>query len=365
MDDGYWLGTLQDHGTWGPSHRPATFDPDISSVGDGKFNLGLDELEAAEKLEKYIKPLTLSTGTKDMQQPFLCINIYTLAEQLLVNENSAPDFGSLLDLLTFDSDSECGYEGDSRVNEIAKLRRRQEAMHDSEMSSSFRHDDADVLKLARVEQLPVLTISFVTAKTIFGSVNISEGIFSFFLHGLKILPFRLVADYAHAHTQYLHSFTAGPNIDTMAGGMNRGGGRLNTDMPPLWHSCVDSGATVILLLPVLFAFHHVIWLEFKLTAEDDVEAFTPGGSSTLGKYHLSTSDLTPEMARRMRRRVSDARCSGADASTLGAAEQGSMAKIREAGASAKEDEVNCHRGEDSLQIDITSRAAQGSDSMRL
>jgi hypothetical protein len=52
-----------------------------------------------------------------------------------------------------------------RVNEIAKLRRRQEAMHDSEMSSSFRHDDADVLKLARVEQLPVLTISFVTVKT--------------------------------------------------------------------------------------------------------------------------------------------------------------------------------------------------------
>ncbi|KAJ7933512.1 hypothetical protein B0H13DRAFT_1856018 [Mycena leptocephala] len=30
---------------------------------------------------------------------------------LLVNENSAPDFGSLLDLLTFDSDSECGCEG--------------------------------------------------------------------------------------------------------------------------------------------------------------------------------------------------------------------------------------------------------------
>jgi hypothetical protein len=41
----------------------------------------------------------------------LCINIYTFAEQLLVNENSAPDFGSLLDLLTFDSDSECGCEG--------------------------------------------------------------------------------------------------------------------------------------------------------------------------------------------------------------------------------------------------------------
>ncbi|KAJ7858953.1 hypothetical protein B0H14DRAFT_3632040 [Mycena olivaceomarginata] len=47
-------------------------------------------------------------------------------------------------------------------------------------------------------------------------------------------------------------------------------------------SSVDSGATVMLLLPVLFAFHHVTGLEFKLTAEDDAEAIRPAGILNTG-----------------------------------------------------------------------------------
>jgi hypothetical protein len=47
-------------------------------------------------------------------------------------------------------------------------------------------------------------------------------------------------------------------------------------------SSVDSGATVILLLHVLFVFHHVTGLEFKFTAEDDAEAVRPAGILNAG-----------------------------------------------------------------------------------
>lgn len=73
----------------------------------------------------------------------MCINIYTLPEQLLVNENSAPDFGSLLDLLTFDSDSECGCAGGVDVD-ISDDEDPPGSEHDSDLTdTNLSENDED------------------------------------------------------------------------------------------------------------------------------------------------------------------------------------------------------------------------------